>query len=72
MKYIQLKQKIITLEKDTLNALIERKPGNNDLKDEWIDCYIALCKSRKKMVPDDKDPLYQKMLKIKNLLTLMR
>ena len=72
MKYVDLKHKIITLEHDTLDALIERKPGDYSLKDEWIDCYIALCKSRKKMVLDEKDPLYQKMLKIKNLLTLMR
>lgn len=72
MKYVDLKQKIITLERDTLDALIERNPGDYNLKDEWIDCYMALCKSRKKMVPDDKDPLYQKMLKIKNLLNLMR
>lgn len=72
MKYVDLKQKIITLERDTLDALIERKPGDYSLKDEWIDCYIALCKSRKKMALDEKDPLYQKMLKIKNLLTLMR
>lgn len=72
MKYVDIKHKIIALEKNTLNALIERNPGDYNLKDEWIDCYMALCKNRKKIVPDDKDPLYQKMLKIKNLLNLMR
>lgn len=43
MRYKQLKNKIINPEREIVDSLIDRKSSNNDLKDEWLDCYVALC-----------------------------
>lgn len=72
MRYKQLKNKIINLEREALDSLIERKPSKNDLKDNWLDCYVALCQYRNTNVPDEEDPLYFKMIQVKKLLSLMR
>ena len=72
MRYKQLKNKIINLERETLDAIIDRKPSENDLKDDWLDCYVALCQYRNTNVPDEEDPLYCKLRQIRKELTLIR
>lgn len=73
MKYLQLKNKIVKLERETLDAIIDRKPSENDLKDDWLDCYMYLQSLRNKFVLDeDRDPLYFKLRQIRKELTLIR
>lgn len=72
MRYKQLKNKIINPEREIVDSLIDKKSSNNDLKDEWLDCYVALCQYRNTSIPGEEDPLYFKLIQVKKLLSIMR
>lgn len=69
MKYVQLKNKIDTLDKNKEKCIVNfDKKEIAKLCDEWVDCYIEFLKLKL----DDKDPLYQKLKQIKSEFMMMR
>ena len=72
MKYIQLKNKITKLERVTLDALMEKKPNKNNLKDEWLDCYNDVCLYKNTNFLSEEDLLYFKLIQVKKLLSMTR
>lgn len=72
MKYITLRNRITKLERETLDALNEKKPNKNKLKDEWLDCYNDLCQYRNTNFLSEEDLLYFKLIQVRKLLNMMR
>ena len=80
MRYIQLKNKIRSLESSAKTCVYNCKKNRTyalscrmSLANDWLDCYMSLCDLRGGLVLDeDRDPLYFKLREIRKLISLMR
>lgn len=80
MRYLQLKNKIKSLENSTKTCIYNSRKNKAfvlgckvSLSNEWLECYMDLCDLRGSLVLDeDRDPLYFKLRQIRKELTLMR
>ena len=80
MRYLQLKNKIRSLESSTKTCVYNSRENRASvlgckvsLSNEWLDCYMYLCDLRGSLVlNEDRDPLYFKLREIRKLIGLMR